>query len=291
MSIQYPGGSTVNTTFVGATKQDIVSNLETQLALAGWSVVSGSGSTDVLMQSASTPTAGNFIRVRLRSTNLTNCACANMQNAAGDRVSQNYFLLSGAAKTYRIVANRYHWFCFTPGSSAAREFVCMGTLHIPTFLHGVIANELGFVQGNSSNDGSTSVTRTFRASLSTSDNSWNTTLCNGSMYDHNGGGGALLMDQRLIVPQTTYHQQPTIGYRWHDDSLLIGDPLLAFGSGSSSEEAKIKGQLWGAMVLSAPFAADTVLLSVDGHDWMAITNSNAGNPGDHARGTLFLAIT
>ena len=288
--IQYPGGVIVNATFTGTTKQDIVSNLQTHLTAAGWTVVSGGGTTDVLMQSASTPTAANSIRVRLRSTNLTNCACLNMRNNAGDRVSQDYFLLPGAAKTYRVIANKYQFFCFTPGTSAAREFVCMGTLHTPSFLHGVINGELGWIQGNCSNDGGTSIIRTFRGSLNTCDNSWNTTLCNGSMYNHDGGGGALLMDQRLITPQSAYYQQPTIGYRWHDDSLLISDPLLAFGMSGSTDEAKIRGQLWGAMVLSAPFAADTILTAIDSHDWMAITNSNSGDT-QHGRGTLFVAIT
>lgn len=290
MAIQYPGGTLINTTFTGTTKQDIVAALEAQLTLAGWSVVSGAGSTDVLMQSAVTPTAGNFIRARLRSTNLTNCCCVNMQNTAADRVSQNYFLLAGASKTYRIIANKYQFFCTTAGAPPAREFVCMGTLYVPSFLHGVITGELGWCQGNANSDSMTGGGyASFRTILNTCDNTWNTTLYNGNMYNHDGGGGAQNMDQRLIISLSS-HTDSTIGYRWHDGSLLISDPLMAFGASAVTDEARIRGQLWGSMVISDVWPADTILSGIDSHDWISITQSNMGNSAQ-AKGTLFVAVT
>lgn len=294
MSIQYPGGTIVNTTFIGATKQDIVSNLETQLTLAGWSVVSGAGTTDVLLQSGSTPTANNFILVRLRSTILTNCCCVNMQNAAADRVSPNFFLFPGAAKTYRIAANQYQWFCFTGGTSAAREYVGTGVLYIPSFLHGVIVGELGWISGNGESDTTVTVRASFRtllecAGITGSVSQHYCGLVNGSLVQGGGitgGPGSM----RLVTQQGALVQSVN-GYRWHDDSIQLVDPLIAWGlTSATTDEAKIRGQLWGAMIATDAFAGDTILTAVDGHDWLAVTNSNVGSAND-ARGTLFVAIT
>jgi hypothetical protein len=301
MSIQHPGGTIVSSTFTGALKQDIVAALETHLTAAGWSVVSGSGSTDVLMQSASTPTAANSIRVRLRSTNLTNCACVNMQNAAGTKVSQNHYLLPAAAKTFRVLANKYQWFCFVPGTSVAREYVAMGVPYTPSFLHGVLTGDLGWIQGNADADASTTTLGSFRTRLHSlaSGNANGGSNCGGLANNSLMGTTASAFDNhttycgtvKLIIPYPgALNASPATAYRWHDNSLHLSDPLIAWGLTAPGDEAKIRGQLWGAMIASDTFAGDTVLTSVDGHDWLAVTNSNAGGGAD-ARGTLFVAIT
>ena len=41
MSIQYAGGTNVNAVFTGNVKNDILTNVYTQLTTAGWSVVTG----------------------------------------------------------------------------------------------------------------------------------------------------------------------------------------------------------------------------------------------------------
>lgn len=296
MAIQYPGGTIVNTTFTGATKNNIVTNLQTQLNNAGWTTISGGGTGDVILESATTPTASNNIRVRLRDSAATNCAVINMQNAAATQVSQNCFLLPAAAKTFRVIANKYQFFCFTPGTSAAREFLGCGVPWIPSFLHGVVTGELGWINGNASSDTSTTVLVSLRTALEThggtvgsNSASYFSGLVNGSMVNISTLGLNGLGSMRLVIPYSAAVQAFAYGFRWHDDSLMISDPLIAWGlTSGTSDEAKIRGQLWGAMVVSDAFAGDTALSSVDGHDWWAITNANAGTTGS-AKGTLFLA--
>jgi hypothetical protein len=297
MAIQHPGGTIISTTFVGGTKLQIVNALNTQLKLAGWTAISGDGTGDVILESATTPTANNFIRVRLRDSAATNCAVLNMQNTSASKVSGNMFLLPAAAKTFRILANKYMFFCFTPGTTASREYWMCGTLWIPTDLHGVITGELGIASGNGNSDTDTTVRPSFRTLLqchpfSGGGQAWSG-LCNSNLSEivNNGVTDAGPGGPRLIIPvaaQTSYYY---IGYRWHDDSLDVSDPVIAWGlTNGNIDEAKKRGQLWGCMLLTDSFAADQVLTSFDGHDWWGITNSNAGT-SQHARGTLFFATT
>lgn len=296
MAIQYPGGTIVSTTFTGATKNNIVTNLQTQLNNAGWTTISGGGTGDVILESATTPTASNLIRVRLRDSAATNCAVINMQNAAASKVSQNYYLLPAALKTFRVLANKYQFFCFTPGASAAREFVGCGVPYIPSFLHSVITGEFGWISGNATSDTDTAVPATSRATFRThlhcstnGQTNWFSGLVNSNLCDSANGttAGAL----KLMVPVGGYTADSNAGnYRWHDDSLQLCDPLVSWGLTANSDEAKIRGQLWGAMVVTDSFAADTTFSSVDGHDWWGITNSQVGNTSN-ARGSLFIATT
>jgi hypothetical protein len=292
VAIQYPGGTIVNTTFVGTDRATTGTALETQLVNAGWTVISGSGTNDRLLESATTPTAANLIRVRIRTANLTNCVCINMQNVAATKVSQNYFILPAALKTFRIIANKYQFFVFTPGTSAAREFVACGVPWIPTFLHGVMTDDLGWISGNGLSDTSTTVQVSFRTSLhcAGSNLGYSSGIVNGSLFDFAGSGIGGPGGMRLVT-QVGGNVQDTNAFRWHDDSLQLVDPLIAWGLTSAvSDEAKIRGQLWGAVIVTDAFAADTTLASVDGHSWLGITNANGGSTSA-ARGTLFLATS
>ena len=55
MAVVLSGGPNVNATFTGATKQNIIDGIETQLLAAGWSTISGHLTTNLLMQTATTP--------------------------------------------------------------------------------------------------------------------------------------------------------------------------------------------------------------------------------------------
>jgi len=78
-------------------------------------------------------------------------------------------------------------------------------------------------------------------------------------------------------------------YRWEDSTLLLYEPLVGWATGSaSSNEGRIKGQLWDAMVVSGTWTSETTV-SFDGHTWIAITDSAATGIG--TTDTLFIAIT
>jgi len=49
------------------------------------------------------------------------------------------------------------------------------------------------------------------------------------------------------------------------------------------------GQLWDAAILTDSIASETSL-AFDSHNWLTITNSNAGLAAAHPRGTLVVVI-
>src|SRR2546428_688740 len=79
-AIQYAGGTNVSAqcTATAGTKQELSDCIEDNLVTAGWSVISGSHTTSVLLQSASTPTAA--LQMRLSLTQGTNCVILKGRN-------------------------------------------------------------------------------------------------------------------------------------------------------------------------------------------------------------------
>ena len=295
--IQYAGGTNVNTTFTTTvgTRQEIVTGVQTALTTAGWTVISGGGTGDVLMQSATTPTANNQIQARLYDPGAGSCAQVFIRNIAGTKVSAATYLLPAALKVFRVIANKYQAFVFTPGSSAAREFVAFGVPYIPTFLHGVITAEFGWIVGNAIVDTDTTVRPAFRTILGGQSTAGSESACYGAILNTNLLNNCLVNNVVHVgavrVQANPYNQLVTVNtnaYRWHDDSLNASEALVAWGLTLFSDESKIRGQLWDAIVISDPFAADTTI-TLDARSWFAITNSNAGTTVI-ARGTLFLVI-
>jgi hypothetical protein len=94
----------------------------------------------------------NPIRIRAKD-NRGNCIQFTIENTAGTLAgtsgtgnAQGGCLLPAAAKTFRILASQFHFMVFTPGVSAAREFVHCGMPYVPTDLTGV--TDIGFVMSN-----------------------------------------------------------------------------------------------------------------------------------------------
>ena len=289
-SIVYSGGTIVNNTFstTTGTRAEIVSNLGTQLVNAGWSSIGGG-----VYKSATTASPkSNSIRVKLTDPGSGNCATVNIQNDAGDRVSNFLYLLPGAGKVYRVIACQYNFFCFTAGASAVREFVCGGTMHTPDHLNGVVTGSLGWLQGNSTGDGDgTSNRQCFRTQLTCAGSSGgrNCMIRNGAVLSIENGDNAA--SQNLL---TAVNPRPGMltSYRWSDDSIGTQEALLCFGIASNADEAKRQGLIHNCLLNSDAYAADTIPTEAyDGHTWFAITNNNIGAGAQYARGTLFVAIT
>ena len=295
--IQYAGGTNVNTTFTTTvgTRQEIVTGIQTALTTAGWTVVSGGGTGNVVMRSATTPTANNSIDVRLYDPGAGNCAQVFLRNAAGTQESSAKFLLPAALKVFRVIANRYQGFVFTAGTSAAREFVAFGVPYIPSFLHGVITADFGWVMGNGISDTSAGVGASFRTVLGAQSTGGVESSCYAGLLNANllnpTCSGANTQTGAVRISAALYNhtvQANTNAYRWHDDSLNASEALVGWGLTVVGDESKIRGQLWDAIVVSDSFAADSTI-TLDAHSWFAITNSNAGSTVT-ARGTLFLMI-
>ena len=80
-------------------------------------------------------------------------------------------------------------------------------------------------------------------------------------------------------------------YRYHDLSALMCDPLIGWGTNGYNDEGTIKGQLWDSFLSTDWYMGDTVITSVDGANWHAITHNNivSGNTSDGGyNGTIFI---
>jgi hypothetical protein len=305
MATKFSGGTYVNTTFTGGTKANIISAFETQLVNAGWTVVSGSGTTNLLMQTAQDGTTLNQGRVRFKDNSGT-CVQVTIESVSGTPAQTQSsgvgcHLLPASAKTFRILASKYRVECFVPGVSAAREFICAGILWIPTPYQAVVTEAI-YMQGNSLSDTSTTIPASFRTLLGMSPNAAGNqaAIVNGSLMQHpNGDSNAYPGDIILRVPAGSYYGNytgtpasgPINAYRWHDNALDMADPLMAWGALYTSE-ALIRGQVYDWTVISDSFTVDLTDTWTDGgssHDWWALTGSSIGS-GNNPRGTIWVAL-
>src|SRR5262245_28096465 len=139
MAIQYAGGTIVNSVLTqsAGTRAELAQWIRDQLVLAGWT---STGTATDYQITCVTSTGGNLNgRVVMYDPGSGSCARLKFSNVAATKVQTgDLFLLPATSKQWRIIANKYQFFVFAPGTSAAREFACGGVLFLPSFLQGVI---------------------------------------------------------------------------------------------------------------------------------------------------------
>lgn len=291
MSIQYAGGTIVNTTFVSdGTRGNLISNLNTQLKNAGWTIVSGDGTGDVLVQSATTP-AGLFIRFRLYDPGANNCAQITMKNngTPAALTSSIAYVLPTNGKTFRIIANKYQFFMFSSGATyrkTNREIVMGGVPYMWDFNVAVLLSDFqcGWFVYNGESDTDVAAKSTWRDCLSfyTSSNKTASSLLMNNMlnyttYNHASPAISLPM---FIEVYSNY------GYRLLDNSTTINEAIIGWASGiANNTEIKFIGMLWDALVHGAVAAGESTI-SFDGRTYMAITDQSVFHDA-----TLYIAVT
>lgn len=288
MSLQLSGGTLVNTTFTGDTRQAIVTGLEAALASAGWSTISGGGSANVKMESAATP-SGFKVRVRLIEPGSGSCAQIKLLDSTESFTQTGAFYLNpGASKTFRVIACRYQFFIFVPGPIVSREFAAVGCPYIPAAYTGVI-NQAFWAHGNAINDGDTTLRNSFRTRMHSSGaNNELPNQCylvNSSFWEINNNANANQGSSNLVVPSGGSHLVLG-GYRWHDGNGLLTEPLIAYGDVTNGEP-KIRGQLWNALLSTTPQTIESSF-SISGNSFFVISNDTGTT--QHAPGSLLLVI-
>jgi hypothetical protein len=277
--IQYSGCTVANclqnTTIAATDRPTLIGNLRDAVIASGWSVISGSGTTDVILQSASTPNS-NQIQVRLYDSG--EAAQAYLRNVSGTKVSQAFVLLVGSGKVYRFLGNKYQWFTFTEGSTVKDEYLMCSVPYVPTFLAASIGGDFGIMQSNHVD----ATCNNLRYSLSSScQGTFSAITNNNSLGLNTGLTGAGQFD--VVVPGGVIGTGGQ-SYRWSDDSLFSAEPLVAWGLVASTDERKVKGQFWDSVVISDSFAGDSII-QLDSRNWYAVTNNNPVQ-----KGTLFVLV-
>lgn len=290
------------------TKQQVIDFVEAGLNQCGWHTVTGSGSTNVLMQSMMSPQG---LRYRLRiKDNSSNNVCFSIENVAGTKVGTNSTdacgLIFPGGRTYRLVANKYQMFIFEENSSNQqssniimnfRSAVFAGVPYVPSNLVGTIYEAI-YILGNSGSNGDTAPRGSFRDVIGSRNNNVGGNgniclICNGNIWEiiGNSGVNGIGMPTLLTLWQGVRLQR-SVGtwYRWHDDSEMMVDPLIAWGLTANTDEGKVRGQLWESFVqCGGPYPPGTTE-TIDGRTYVTVTINNGGT-GENARATLKTAIT
>lgn len=291
-AIQYAGGTNVNAqcTATAGTIQELSDCVQDNLVVAGWTVVSGSHTTSVLLQSLATPTAG--LQMRLALTQGANCLILKGRNVGNTKSNATgQFLLPASAKVYRVVANKYQYFISPDGSPLARSWAAGGVPYVPSFA-GI--TECIWTAGNSLSDTDTAKGPSFKDVLdmnvtlgtggfSNQANYW--VVTNGSQLEYTSTTSTATTGViQFLLPQTANATQALQATRWFDNSSFISEALIAFAlTLPASAEPKVMGLIWDAAIITAAIASETTL-TFDSHNWIVHTNNNTG------AGTLVLVV-
>ena len=118
----YSGGANISYGFPATSAQSIANGIETGLTNAGWICISGSGSTDILMQSSMSP-ANQNLRMRLRLNVVSSNCQLSIQNTSGGLVGTNSSsccMSSTIGQSFTIVANKYQAFVMMTGNASTK---------------------------------------------------------------------------------------------------------------------------------------------------------------------------
>lgn len=306
MALRFSGGPYVNSTYTCTTgvRSEIVTGIVTALNSAGWTTIN-SGSGAYTLQSGTTPD-GLKMNVCVYDPGSGNCARIQIQTTDGFWTSQDSWLAPAAGRVFNIIASPYQFFTWTstPPSQTSNNygtyFAC-GSVALPNWLVGIVTDSF-WMQGNSIGDGGGWV-GTWRTDLTGYIGDYNThwsafvTLNGARTYTERNVANDYYYsgDMTLVGYGSGWHGPTTSGgsgyqgYRWSDNTLLLNDPLVAWGTASPDDEARIQGQLWDAAIASDAFAADTAI-TIGTHSGVTMTDNNTGN-GSNMKGTLIVCYS
>jgi hypothetical protein len=298
MAIQYAGGTIVNTLTTVTSKATLFAAIDSALTGAGWTITTVNSSVDKIYQCAATPQS-NQIKVRVFDPGGgTTSICLRMLNV-GQTLSQSVgcFLFPSTSANYRIIADQYQFLIFVPGSVSSRNFCMASAIYLPPNMVTYGVTTAAFIMGDGQSDTDTSNTvGSFRTSLNSRglvgyapSQGWS--ILNSTAVEYNAvaaDGSAHTGFPSLVCFQSTAMEAIT-GYRWVDNSALIVEPMICWGTPGYNNEGKLVGQLWDSFIATESYPADATAL-VDSHTYYSITSNNGGNTTlpESMRGTLFV---
>lgn len=294
MSIPYSSvGSIVNTTFTSdGTRSQLVNQLVAALTTAGWSTISGSGTTDIVMQTATTP-QGFFLRTRFYDPGTGNCAQFFIKRSTDGTLSGANYLLPTTSRVYRIIAGPY-WFYFystaTTDTQTPRYFIAAHCPWVPDSVQSYLTGytDLGFIQAQGNTDTYTTTGRwTFRSTVGVADN-----VAGGATIHQGIINGVFSGDTsgypQLVVGAGGAWNGPFLGFV--DGTMLDQEAYIgwsATSTGTASGTMKLFGMLWDAFTIQNSVTADTPI-TFDSKSWLALTHSSSNRA---TGGGIVTAIT
>lgn len=311
-SVPYSGNSFTATVTATGTKQDLIDDIETALLNggggAGWTTISGSGTTDLLMASGTTAqslqiyarfkdNSGTGIQVYLESTD-------GSLKPASYTTSNGGTLLATNLLSYKVVASKYQFLIYTANATTSRQFVWVGMPYLNTTLAANITRAGWMVSSAASDSDGTSRCH-LRNAAAMACNAFNAApnyelMVNSSWWENandiGGNTNSAIGAPRLLLGGITSDLNYTIssatGYRWRTatPSIVTSDVLVAWGSTGTTAESMINGQLFDCLFIADSQPINTTS-TFDSHDWINITNSNTGSGSNYVRGGVWCSVT
>ena len=292
--IRYSGGTIINTTSTPTTRGALCNLITQALSDAGWTTISGTpgSSADVTMGTAA-GNQGQKVRVRVFDPATGNCVQLTLKHSSGSPTSSICYVLP-ASVLWRVIANKFHFFAFQSGSGARispRAAVFGGIVYVESFLPLSAGDGAGFIQGTGTSDTDVTSHSSWRNNLRSYDTTnaggafsglWVATMMNTSSWSSQAGAPSIL------VWQGGHQDLSGNAYRWEDGSALAYEPLVCWGTTGSAEDARVKGQLYDAVVVSGIRPGESTI-NFDGHNWMSITDVPTASTA--ANSQLYLAIS
>lgn len=270
MAVRYSNAA-ATATFTGDSRAAIANGLKDALVACGWSVVSGS-SGDWKLNSGTTP-AGHQIRVRVWDPGSGNCAQVRIMNVSETIApAQSAFLLPASGRAFRVLGCPYQFFCFVPGSVEARSFCVAGIPYRPSFLPAV-ANIAWLLSSGSDTTTSLPVPTIRTSNTGPTQDGVPVVIIygNGGWYSSSLGAGQWTISNCLLEAKGNNGRS----YKWDDDSLMLWEPLVAFGRTSINDPGFVQGQLWDAILVRERLPLDQTF-SYDGKTWWSFYYGTGG---------------
>lgn len=276
MAIQFSGGTIVDTVFVSnGTRGQLVSQWEAALVAAGWTAISGAGTSDPIYQSA---TAQGFNKVRFEFKDPGSGNCAQMFLRSDTLVSTiPGFMLPVGGQPFRIWANKYSFFMFrsSPDTALQRCFLCGGTLWLPDFILDWMQDfpYLGWLHGigTSDTDGTAIGTTTWRRAPCSVAPVYGQMLWRNLLVNAGFGNAPMPLWGNYIVGNSAGGGVYAAS-QWDDGTFHLLEPLLLhYQVAQASNVYAIKGQLYDAVMTSKRLDGETVR-QIGNRSWRTLTH-------------------
>lgn len=288
MAIQSAGGTYVNTTWTSdGTRSDMQSQVRNALITAGWSVVSGGGTSDTLLQSATTP-QGMRCLLRCLDSGSGNCAQFTMRDLAGIRISSAAFMLPLNSQQFRIIANKYQFFVFPTGPtdpSTARKIMMGGVPYLDSDMSSIVTTPdmFWFLFTGETDITTTARPQQFRRNLTAATNASGpagSSLFNDGLVNYTAGGSSNAIPQIALLYLRNAGSNDSAVPPWKTTAYPIIDALIGWGASSASSNMLYMGQLWDSVVIMATMDGELpIVLPPDVvANYLSITHQNTSFP-------------
>lgn len=300
MSISFSGGPIIFNSITSDTTSHLIGGIQTALVSAGWTVISGGATTNLVMQTVSTP-QGLAMRFKFHDNGYTVSSVATIQisiqttNGAtigADNSSGNSpWLRVNTTTNYTIIAGPYYFWLVVPGSYA--DYGLFGFGGVP-FIESfqTATTQLGYLVTQTKGIGApTGVSPTFRINnscclqnqVAQTQLIYNTnyiSLDGSSQSGRNTQGDSGYIRAWLPAFSQQYCNA-TSGMnmvQFSDGSFATADPWVGWDSTTSVHPADtgdtsfIQGMLWDAVFIFDNSQIGDATTTFLGHNWYAISN-------------------